>query len=86
MESDWRLNGQEHFLTNVELAHRRWTRYSQTWDHDHCVFCTDKFVDDGKSLTIGYCTLDSNTWICEPCFNDFKERFGWSEVIEEVNS
>ena len=44
------------------------------WDHEHCYFCWKKIVEDD----IAYC-LDSNPehWICETCFDDFKDRFGW---------
>jgi hypothetical protein len=32
-------------------------------------------------VTSGYATLDRCRWICEPCFNDFVDMFGWK--VEE---
>lgn len=31
----------------------------------------------------GYATQDDYRWICESCFEDFKEMFEWT-VIDEV--
>lgn len=28
-------------------------------------------------LRAGYTTLDSYYWICDGCFEDFRERFEW---------
>ena len=33
--------------------------------------------------TIFYCTEDMKHWICEECFNDFKEQFNWQEKSAE---
>ena len=27
-----------------------------------------------------YCTIDNYHWICENCFNDFKDMFKWTVV------
>lgn len=74
---DWRLTGQERYLKNVKL---RWSRYappSETWDHDHCSFCWERFSNSEVSLREGYCTLDEYHWICKKCFEDFKCMFSW---------
>ena len=87
-ESDWRLTFQERFLKGVTLAHRRYRRYAANpnWDHDHCAFCWAKFMieDHPDVLHQGYATLDDYHWICETCFEDFKEKFGWV-VVEEMS-
>lgn len=110
--SDWRLNGQEEYLSNKtlykitfpafwEAAYKdknaffhKIERYAQKhvestnrgheffegekiqhfW-HEHCEFCWEKALTD-KACTF-YCTEDMYHWICEECFNDFKEKFGW---------
>lgn len=35
-------------------------------------------------LHIGYCTCDRYRWICEQCYNDFKELFDWKLVDEKT--
>jgi hypothetical protein len=78
---DWRRNGQE-FLKGVKLIAQDYFLYSSDWDHDHCSFCGAKFSMNEGDLKRGYSTTDSYHWICEECFQDFKEEFDW-EVIEK---
>jgi hypothetical protein len=83
-EKDWRLQGQERYLTGAKLtygAYRR-NRRNPTWDHDHCEFCGATFmVEDGPNvLHAGYHTIDEYRWICSTCFADFRDRFGWEPV------
>ena len=83
MVEDWRLQGQEKYLTGVELCRKRYRRTSQAWDHDHCEFCSEKFAEEDlipDSLHEGYATPDSYRWICPQCFEDFKEQFQWRVV------
>ena len=37
----------------------------------------DKISEYDGDLHEGYCTKDEKCWICEKCFNDFKEMFDW---------
>jgi len=81
-DSDWRLlRGQEDYLKGKVLLHSRYHRYAKNlnWDHDHCEFCWAKFMveDYPDVLPEGYCTEDEYYWICEQCFKDFRDRFGW---------
>ncbi len=60
------------------------------WDHDHCEFCGSKFEETARAaerlpadpsiLTEGYVTVDPEVdeWVCERCFEDFKDEFNWS--------
>ena len=72
-----------------EIAPRR------EWDHDHCEFCWAKFEaaarvadlqpPDPSILTEGYVTVEGDgalKWICERCFEDFKDEFHWSAGTE----
>ena len=34
-KNDWRLTGQEDYLTVKTLYHRKWKAPSDKWDHDH---------------------------------------------------
>lgn len=88
LNEDWRLQGQERYLSGVTLTYRRYRRYPKDpdWDHDHCSFCWAKFMveDYPDVLHDGYCTLDDYHWICTNCFADFHERFGWT-VVEPLD-
>jgi hypothetical protein len=58
------------------------------WDHDHCKFCWVTFEEqakvaarpplDRRVVTEGYLVVGSRHWICEECFEDFKDEFRWS--------
>ena len=79
--TDWRLQGQEQYLQNEELVRREYKQYSKEWDHDHCEFCSVKFTilpNEPDAQRVGYCTRDEYRWICDTCFTDFRERFGWT--------
>jgi hypothetical protein len=60
---------------------------TKDWDHDHCALCWAKFSKDEvldalrDGLKIERPTNDE--WICERCFADFSDRFGWSVVVAE---
>jgi hypothetical protein len=86
-QNDWRLLNQEKYLKGVTVVLRRYRRYPKNinWDHDHCAFCWVEFntEDFPDVLHKGYCTLDEYYWICETCFNDFKDLFEWV-VIKEI--
>jgi hypothetical protein len=77
--NDWRLCGQEQYLTGITLVHRRWSQTREHWNHDHCEFCWAKFAafDAADILHKGWTTQDGYRWICDTCFNDFRDRFGW---------
>ena len=86
-KDDWRLTtgpviGLEDKLRNIQLYHIPFQPLSERWDHEHCVFCWDKFFLHEECLQEGYCTHPQNDrgahWICSECYNDFKEMFGWT--------
>jgi hypothetical protein len=76
---DWRLQGQERFLHGVTLHRAHWVAWRPGWDHDHCEFCWTKFGGEElpDALHVGYTTEVCYRWICEQCFEDFRERFKW---------
>lgn len=76
-QDDWRLNGQEVSLQGVTLVYQPWKPANPQNDHDHCAFCWEKFADYDGCLHAGYSTENRDEWICEACFNDFKDRFQW---------
>lgn len=74
-KNDWRLLNQEQYLMNARLKKADYKIPSEKWDHDHCAFCWDKFSENDDDLHSGYCTADGKFWICDECFEDFKEMF-----------
>ena len=88
-EQDWRLQGQAKYLQGLTLAHQRYRQNAANprWDHDHCEFCWAKFMVEGMgtpdTLHQGYASENDYWWICERCFADFKDRFGW-QVVERL--
>mgnify|MGYP002731887316 CR=1 FL=1 len=76
--ADWRLfRCQDKYLMGATLIKQAYKPSSESNDHDHCEFCMDKFGSDSENLHFGYCTEDEKIWICDNCFNDFKNRFHW---------
>ena len=48
-DDDWRIRGQETYLEGATLIRKRYTAWSEDWDHDHCVFCWATFMDPDLS-------------------------------------
>lgn len=49
----------------------------QLFWHEHCSFCWEKALTNKQCVF--YCTKDFKYWVCEQCFNDFKQKFNWTE-------
>ena len=81
---DWRLRGQEKYLAKKEFVYKRYTSNNPLWDYDHCEFCNERISLLPEDRNYGYTTLDDYYWICEDCFNDFKDQFGWT-VVNDSN-
>jgi hypothetical protein len=80
LEHDWRLNGQEWYLTGMRLTRKVYSpKAGAGSDHDHCEFCGAKFMSTNEPGVAheGYCTDDDYRWICVQCFDDFRGRFLW---------
>lgn len=80
--NDWRRTGQERLLTGATFRRQSYHPPRQTWDHEHCKFCWAKFMAEGASddpsvLAEGYVT-EGDHWVCERCFADFRQEFGWT--------
>ena len=78
MNKDWRLlRGQDNYLQNESLIYHRYSPNNPYNDHDHCEFYMTKFGFGKDDLHFGYSTIDNNIWICERCYQDFKDHFMW---------
>ena len=85
LKDDWRLQGQESYLKGVKLIPHKYQPDTKGWDHDHCEFCGAKFSTLEGDINFGYSTIDSYYWICNQCFNDFKNVFKWIVDVESEN-
>lgn len=79
---DWRLTGQEDYLLFAKLNEVIPNEYIKSLEkqeqfHEHCEFCM-KEVDDNLNQKF-YSTMDNYRWICEECYNDFKEKFKFNK-------
>ena len=79
-KNDCRLTNQEDYLMNVKLWFKQYKKHSERWEHEHCEFCWATFCEQPECLHHGHCTEDEKHWICEKCFNDFKDMFKWQVV------
>lgn len=80
---DWRLMGQEGYLTGKHLQHRRFSRKLCYEDYDQCDFCWSCFDKDDSVPARAYFVPEERLWICEDCFGFFQKHFQWD--VEEIN-
>ena len=78
--NDWRITNQKKFLYKSKILKCSILQFPEK-DHEHCCFCWEKFGKHSDMLKEGYCTVDYNHWICQNCYNDFKDYFEW--LIDE---
>jgi hypothetical protein len=54
----------------ASLQFKKYVRYKENWDHDHCEGCWAKLMESGGPdvLTEGYVTEDNYRWICPEVF------------------
>ena len=78
-KNDWRRTGQEKFLKNIDLIKIFPEKFVKERSisnfHEHCEFCM--MVINSDYLKVSYATKDLYHWICQDCFEDFKEEFNW---------
>ena len=76
--TDWRIDTAKR-IKGASLRFQKYQRYSETWDHEHCVGCWAKFLESKVSPDIlieGYVTEDDH-WVCSQCFDDLREVMDW---------
>lgn len=80
-ENDWRLDiAQEpSFYEKFTWELKKWTQTRSNWDHDHCDFCGTEIsnIINDEIQNIGWTNDDEYYWICETCFDDFKDLYQW---------
>jgi hypothetical protein len=81
---DWRID----FAKGLKGYSFRWKRYyrwSEEWDHDHCAACAATFalgygLEEGFAVTEEYPHGADYDWVCKECFDDLREIMGWRVV------
>ena len=86
LKEDWRYDtGVTHWDVGDTVKHARWSG-TEKWDHDHCTFCWKDFSNSPDGQHEGYCDPEEYCWICEECFNDFKELFEFKVILNPDDS
>ena len=88
-DRSWRIDNARH-LKGLRFQLRRYTRPSESWDHDHCAACWAKFAElAGPAIQCeGYATCDDYRygpgyeWICQARFADLKNDMDWAVVSD----
>jgi hypothetical protein len=88
-DKQWRIESARR-LKGLKLRFRRYTRWNESWDHDHCAACWTKFAEfEGPDIQHeGYATEDDYPegacyeWVCKTCFSDLKDDMQWSASSE----
>ena len=79
---DWRIDTAKR-IKGARLRFHTYTKFSDTWDHEHCVWCWEKFMESRITpdiLTEGYATEDGQ-WVCTSCFADLRDVMEWKLAI-----
>lgn len=85
---DWRLIGNFDNIIGCNFKKERFISTLNNY-HEHCEFCgiiiTDLNIQE-EHLDSGYMMYSKKNkqtkWVCEKCFNDFKDMFGFKESNE----
>lgn len=85
----WRFTGQESYLLFTKGKGIIPMEYINNLEkpelfHEHCSFCWDKVEENQDKKH--YCTLDNYHWICNDCYNDFKEllKLEYFEILGKM--
>src|ERR1700678_2397070 len=81
----WRIDNARH-LAGLTLRLRRYSRWSESWDHDHCAACWAKFAEfdapgilhEGYATGVDYPKGAGYEWVCPTCFTDLAKALGWN--------
>jgi hypothetical protein len=56
IDDDWRLTWEEDWMYGAQLERRSFSVPTPDWDHEHCVLCQTKFMEepDDEAIVNGY--------------------------------
>ena len=55
-------------------------------DHRHCEVCWATISQCSEDLHFGYYENDSRSWICEDCYDNFRELFKWTAENKKMKN
>lgn len=83
-DGDWRLTDQDTYLVGRSFQWSRWLARKSSSEHDHCAFCWAEIsgsVTEHVEYDAAWVTADDGyTWVCAPCFSDFRQQFAFVVV------
>lgn len=65
------------YLIGKTICHQRF-QPAHAVERTFCVFCRAFFGSYSLDLKIGYYEQESDSWICEPCAEEYQEPFQWT--------
>lgn len=76
---DWRLMKDVEFLKGVEVNPTDGEEIVNNAPHlKQCIFCSDEVMDNLYQRW--FLPIDCKSCICEKCYSDFNELFGWKTL------
>lgn len=74
---DWQIREYEENpeLHNKTLVFRSFDL--KQGEHLHCELCWNRFSLHNEDLQIGYLEEETKSWICQECFDECGNLFGW---------
>ena len=52
--------------------------YPMNVEHTHCELCWARFGNYAGDLKQGFFECESQSWICDDCYNIFRKHFKWT--------
>ena len=78
-KDDWRLQKDVEYLKNKYINPTDGEEIAKHAPYlKKCIFCWEKVQDDLHQWW--FMPEDMSCCICEECYNDFKEMFGWKQL------
>ena len=75
---EWNVEESDISLNNHVLHRKIFSDRLKDTEHEHCEFCSALFGSQKRDFVEGYCTEDYYYWICDHCYNEFKDEFNWT--------
>ncbi len=71
-------------MRGMKFIYKKFCAKKENRSHTHCEFCWHKFMENCNGVkdcsAHGFCSMDGRYWVCEQCFNDFREMLSWQRM------
>ena len=75
--------GQDKYMKNIAFTRMTLEESEYEAFFEHCEFCYAVISELPMCRHVGYYTGKYTYWVCEDCFDRFKEEYNWQMVDEE---